>query len=186
MADAAIAEFRHVGLADDDRTGRTQTLDGDVVLVGDEIPISGRAHGGEDTLGCDEVLDADGHAGERPHGLPRRLSAGRLPPRSRAPARASACRRHGYAVPAPPCGAAPPPSPRRRRGRAPGCGWRASPHRAGRLRCRLVSSLDGFLREVAGGPVVMAERAQERHLPCAHAPPGAGSGHRNGRRSDRD
>ncbi len=72
VADAAVAEFRHVGLADDDGAGGLEPLDADVVLVRHEVPVPGRPHHGEDVLGGDEVLDADRHAGQH-----ARILAGR-------------------------------------------------------------------------------------------------------------
>ena len=65
VADAAVAEFRHIGLADDDGAGRLEPLDHDVVLVRHEVAIERRPHDRQDILGGDEVLDADRHAGQR-------------------------------------------------------------------------------------------------------------------------
>ncbi len=62
MADAAVAEFRHVGFADDDCTGVLQPLDHDVVLIRHEVPVERRTHHGQDVLGGDEILDSDRHA----------------------------------------------------------------------------------------------------------------------------
>ena len=65
MPDAAVAELRHVGLAEDDGTGALQALDGYVVFVGDEINVRRRSRDCPDTFRADQVLDAHRDAGER-------------------------------------------------------------------------------------------------------------------------
>ena len=54
----ARAEFRHVGLADDDGAGGAHAADHDVVVGRHEVAIERRAVGGEKVLGLLEVLDA--------------------------------------------------------------------------------------------------------------------------------
>ena len=68
----AGAELGDVGLADDHRTSPPETLDEQCVLHGDVVPIDGRAIGGADAGGVDQVLDGDGEAVERAD----RLTAG--------------------------------------------------------------------------------------------------------------
>ncbi len=62
---AAVAELRDVGLAEDDRAGGAQPLDGDVVFIGDEIFVGGGTEDRADSGGQDEILDTDRHAGEQ-------------------------------------------------------------------------------------------------------------------------
>ena len=84
MAGGAVAELRDVGLANHDRAGPAQALDHDIVLIGHEVAIDDRAGCGADAAGQDEVLDAQGDAGERADLLPRRdarLQLARLAPR---------------------------------------------------------------------------------------------------------
>ena len=90
MAEAAIAEFGGVGLADDDRVRRFQALDRDIILFGDMVLVESRAEGGADAARQDQVLHRDRDAGERAErarrarGAPRALS----PPAERFPASA--------------------------------------------------------------------------------------------------
>jgi len=65
MADAAIAELGYVGLADDDRAGLLHAFDGNVVFIRDKVLVGGRATRHANACGGDEVLDPEGHAGER-------------------------------------------------------------------------------------------------------------------------
>ena len=69
VARAAVAELRHVGLAEDDGAGRLQALDRHVVLLGQETLVGDGARDGRQVLGADEVLDADRHTRERPRVL---------------------------------------------------------------------------------------------------------------------
>ena len=69
VARAAVAELRHVGLAEDDGAGRPQALDRHVVLVGHKTLVGDGARDGRQVLGADEVLDADRHARKRPRVL---------------------------------------------------------------------------------------------------------------------
>ena len=79
VADGAVAELRHIGLADDDGARFLQPLDDDVVLVRREVLVEHRAHGGDQVLGRHQILDADRHAGERAHFLAlRELGVDRL------------------------------------------------------------------------------------------------------------
>ena len=72
VACPAVAELRHVGLAQDDRARIPQTLDHHVVLLGHEILVGDRAGDGGEVLGADEVLDPDRDARERAWVLARR------------------------------------------------------------------------------------------------------------------
>ena len=71
MANAAVAELRHSGLAERDGAGGTHPLDDDVVLVRHEVGIGNRARHGEHVLGADQILDPVRHPGERTYSLTR-------------------------------------------------------------------------------------------------------------------
>src|SRR5712692_5498231 len=61
----AVAELRDVGLADDDRAGRLEPLDDDVVLLGNEVAVCDRARHSANALGEDQVLDTYWNSGQR-------------------------------------------------------------------------------------------------------------------------
>ena len=67
VAHTAVAEFRHVGLSDDDRVGLFEALDDHVVFVGYKVLVRRRAGHGPDARRADEVLDADRHACQCAH-----------------------------------------------------------------------------------------------------------------------
>ena len=62
----AEAEFRHVGLADDDGAGGAHALDDVAVLLRHEIGEDARAEGGAQALRQRQVLDRDRQAEQRP------------------------------------------------------------------------------------------------------------------------
>ena len=69
----AGSELRGIGLADDDRAGCLETLDVELVLLGNEVAIDRRSERGADPTGQGEVLARDGQPVERPW----RLSSGK-------------------------------------------------------------------------------------------------------------
>ena len=90
VAGTAVAEFRNIGLADDDGTRRLQALDHDIVFGRNKILVDDRSRCGPDALRVDQILDPDRDARQRtdrPAGhdvgldrlrlLPRHIGCGR-------------------------------------------------------------------------------------------------------------
>ena len=69
----ASPELGGIGLADDDRAGRLEPLDVELVFLGNEVAIDRRPERGADAPGQGEVLDRDRQPVERP----RRLASGK-------------------------------------------------------------------------------------------------------------